>query len=47
MRADMGRRKLIREDIDKVRHIEGFPVAKDEDIIVLSDPPYYYSTAVS
>jgi len=24
-----------------VRHIEGFPIAKDEDIISLSDPPYY------
>lgn len=33
--------KLTKEDIDKVRHIEGFPIAKDEDIIALSDPPYY------
>ncbi|MBX6361809.1 MAG: DNA methylase [Acidobacterium ailaaui] len=33
--------KLMKEDIDKVRHIEGFPRAKDEDIIALSNPPYY------
>lgn len=33
--------KLTKEDIDKVRHIEGFPIAKDEDIIALSHPPYY------
>ena len=33
--------KLTKQDIDKVRHIEGFPVARDEDIIALSQPPYY------
>ncbi|MCK8058415.1 MULTISPECIES: DNA methyltransferase [unclassified Fusibacter] len=33
--------KLTKEDIDKVRHFEGFPIAKDEDIIALSKPPYY------
>jgi DNA modification methylase len=33
--------KLTKEDIDKVRHIDGFPIAKDEDIIDLSAPPYY------
>lgn len=33
--------KLTKQDIDKVRHIEGFPIAKDEDIIALSNPPYY------
>ena len=32
---------LTKADIDKVRHIEGFPIAKDEDIIALSCPPYY------
>lgn len=37
----MERRKLTKADIDKVRNIEGFPIAKDEDIIALSDPPYY------
>lgn len=33
--------KMTKEDIDKVRDIEGFPDAKDEDIIALSNPPYY------
>lgn len=33
--------KLTKEDIDKVRHIEGFPLGTDEDIIALSNPPYY------
>lgn len=33
--------KLTKADIDKVRHIEGFPIARDEDIIALSRPPYY------
>ncbi len=33
--------KLTKEDLDKVRHIEGFPIGEDEDIIVLSNPPYY------
>ena len=34
-------RKLTKEDIDKVRDIEGFPSGTDEDIIALSDVPYY------
>lgn len=34
-------RKLTKADIDKVRHIEGFPVGTDEDIIALSNAPYY------
>lgn len=33
--------KLTKEDLDKVRNIEGFPIGKDEDIIALSRPPYY------
>jgi len=33
--------ELTKEDIEKVRQIEGFPLAKDEDIITLSNPPYY------
>ena len=33
--------KLTKEDIDKVRNIEGFPISKDEDIIALSNPTYY------
>ena len=28
----MEERKLTKADIDKVRQIEGFPIAKDEDI---------------
>lgn len=34
-------RKLTKEDLDKVRNIEGFPIGKDEDIIALSNAPYY------
>ena len=37
----MERRKLTKADIDKVRHVEGFPSGSDEDIIALSDAPYY------
>ena len=37
----MERRKLTKEDIDKVRGIEGFPIGTDEDIIALSDAPFY------
>jgi REP element-mobilizing transposase RayT len=37
----MKKRKLTKADIDRVRGIEGFPIAKDEDIIALSDAPYY------
>lgn len=34
-------RKLTKVDIDKVRHIEGFPIGSDEDIIERSRAPYY------
>ncbi len=37
----MEKRKLSKEDIEKVRNIEGFPIGRDEDIIALSDAPYY------
>lgn len=37
----MEKRKLTKADIDKVRGIEGFPIGSDEDIIALSDAPYY------
>ena len=37
----MERRKLTKQDIDNVRNIEGFPNGTDEDIIALSDAPYY------
>lgn len=33
--------KFSKEDIDKVRSIEGFPIGSDEDIIALSDAPFY------
>lgn len=37
----METRRLTKADLDKVRHIEGFPIAEDEDIIALSNAPYY------
>lgn len=37
----MEARILTKADLDKVRNIEGFPIADDEDIIALSDAPYY------
>lgn len=37
----MESRKLTKADLDKVREIEGFPIADDEDIIALSDAPFY------
>lgn len=37
----MEKRELTKQDIDKVRDIEGFPIGTDEDIIALSDAPYY------
>src|SRR5690554_6673215 len=33
--------KPLSELLDSVRHIEGFPIGRDEDILALSDPPYY------
>lgn len=33
--------RLTKEDIDAVRGIEGFPIASDDRIIELSDPPHY------
>lgn len=37
----MEERKLTKDDINRVRGNEGFPIAKDEDIISLSRPPHY------
>lgn len=37
----MEKRRLTKQDIDSVRHIEGFPNGSDEAIITLSDAPYY------
>lgn len=33
--------KPLEELLDSVRDIEGFPIGTDEDILALSDPPYY------
>jgi len=38
---ELPRVELTKELLDSVRHIEGFPIGTDEDIIRLSDPPYY------
>lgn len=32
---------LTKETLDELRSIDGFPIARDEDILALSDPPYY------
>lgn len=37
----MESRKLTKSDIDSVRHIEGFPNGTDEEIISLSNAPYF------
>ena len=34
-------REELRKKLPELRQIEGFPIGKDEDIIRLSDPPYY------
>ncbi|MFC2054328.1 DNA methyltransferase [Chloroflexota bacterium] len=31
----------MRDDLDSLRQIEGFPIGEDEDLHALSDPPYY------
>ena len=31
----------LKELLDSVRDIDGFPIGKDEDILALSDPPFY------
>ena len=31
----------IRDDLDGIRHIEGFPKGEDEDLLTLSDSPHY------
>ena len=42
---DQARREYFREELRKklpeLRQIEGFPLGEDDDIINLSDPPYY------
>lgn len=43
--SDEARRTYFREELRKklpeLRKIEGFPIGEDDDIINLSDPPYY------
>lgn len=34
-------REELRKKIPELRHIEGFPLGNEDDIIALSDPPYY------
>lgn len=33
--------KPLKEFLEEMKKIEGFPIGKDEDILKLSDPPYY------
>jgi DNA modification methylase len=33
--------KPLKELLDSVRDTDGFPIAEDEDILALSDPPFY------
>lgn len=46
-RNDQERRKYFIEELRKklpeLKKIEGFPIAEDEDILTISDPPYYTS----
>ena len=34
-------RNELRAKLPELKKIEGFPIGEDEDIINLSDPPYY------
>ena len=34
-------RDELRKRLPELKKIEGFPIGEDEDIIALSDPPYY------
>jgi len=34
-------RNELRKKLSELKHIDGFPIGEDEDIIALSDPPYY------
>jgi len=34
-------RNELRKKLPELKEIEGFPIGEDEDIIALSDPPYY------
>lgn len=39
--TDEKKYQLTKELLDQMRSVDGFPIGKDEDIIALSDPPYY------
>jgi DNA methylase len=43
--SDEARKEYFREELKKklpeLKNIEGFPIGEDDDIIALSDPPYY------
>ena len=43
--SEEGRREYFREELRKhlpeLKNMEGFPIGEDEDILNLSDPPYY------
>lgn len=41
MKAFTASRKPLKEMLDSVKNIEGFPIGKDEDILALSDTPWY------
>ncbi|WP_028274684.1 DNA methyltransferase [Atopococcus tabaci] len=34
-------RNELRKELDRLKKIDGYPMGNDEDIIALSDPPYY------
>ncbi|MGI6625524.1 MAG: DNA methyltransferase [Limnochordia bacterium] len=33
--------EILREKLPELKQIEGYPIGEDEDILALSDPPYY------
>ena len=37
----MDYKKDLAEKLSELKKIEGFPLGKDEDILALSQPPYY------
>ena len=34
-------REELRKKLPELKQMEGFPIGEDEDILNLSDPPYY------
>ncbi len=41
MKKDIDYKKDLAEKLDELKKIEGFPIGTDEDILALSEPPYY------